>query len=273
MSASTHYKPCLLPETAEIALTEIKRYIEPRLMDEFQLRRVSAPMFLPAGSPLIDRRYHGAKVHLDGTNTEVEIVASLDIWLRSCLRRFDTAPGFGVFTIMNAMRPDIVPSPTTGVHVAAWSWQQAIRSDETTENTLVGSANRLYAQLLATEQHIIELFPHMHPTLHKSLDILTDDTLEKMMPLNSRERRIYEYLHPKRDIKPGDRHCAALFLCRGKGSNLAEGEMWVWNRRANRPLQIADIGLWHADSIAPASVGGNVYRHQLAMQLLHQDEI
>ena len=43
----TKYKPCLLHETAEIALTEIKRFLEPRLMEEFQLRRVSAPMYLP----------------------------------------------------------------------------------------------------------------------------------------------------------------------------------------------------------------------------------
>ena len=47
------FKPRLLRETAEIALTEIKRFIEPRLSEDFSLRRVSAPMFLPVGSELL----------------------------------------------------------------------------------------------------------------------------------------------------------------------------------------------------------------------------
>ena len=75
----TKYKPCLLHETAEIALTEIKRFLEPRLMEEFQLRRVSAPMYLPLDSPLIDPRYPGAKVHLEGAHADVAIVGSLDL--------------------------------------------------------------------------------------------------------------------------------------------------------------------------------------------------
>ena len=86
-------------------------------------------------------------------------------------------------------------------------------------------------------------------------------------------RRIYEYLHPSRQEKPAERHCAAVFICRGDGSHVADGEMWVWNRRVNLPLLIADIGVWKADEIGPSSVGGNIYRNQLAMQLLHQDEV
>ena len=53
-------KPRLLHETAEIALTEIKRFLEPRLTETLSLRRVTAPMYLPTDSPLIDRRFPGA---------------------------------------------------------------------------------------------------------------------------------------------------------------------------------------------------------------------
>ena len=42
-------KSRLLRETAEIALTEIKRFIEPHLTEDYNLRRVSAPLFLPVG--------------------------------------------------------------------------------------------------------------------------------------------------------------------------------------------------------------------------------
>ena len=80
-------RPQLLRETAEIALTEIKRFIEPRLLDSFHLRRVSAPLYLPVGSPLLDSRYPGVHVHLDAAHADVEIVASLDVWLRDQLQR------------------------------------------------------------------------------------------------------------------------------------------------------------------------------------------
>lgn len=269
----TKYKPCLLHETAEIALTEIKRFLEPRLMEEFQLRRVSAPMNLPLDSPLIDPRYPGAKVHLEGAHADVAIVGSLDLWLRGQLRRYDAAIGFGVFTIMNAIRPEVVPGPTATVHVAAWAWQQTLADADASVSAIAPRARQLYSLLLATEKRLLEMFPHMHPTLHKSIDILTHEALEAMMPGMTTERRIYEYLHPSRQEKPAERHCAAVFICRGDGSHVADGEMWVWNRRVNLPLLIADIGVWKADEIGPSSVGGNIYRNQLAMQLLHQDEV
>lgn len=272
------FKPCLLHETAEIALTEIKRYLEPRLMDEFQLRRVSAPLFLPVGSPLIDPRHRGATVSLHGAQMEVEIVGGLDLWLRRQLRRYDAAPGFGVFTIMNAIRPDAVPGLTTAVHIAAWAWQQTVDPAATDATVVASSARRLYTLLLATEKRLLEMFPHMHPTLHKNLDILTEDELAGMMPGRTRERSIYEYLHPDRADRADNtgadgRHCASVFICRSNTDSQAEGELWVWNRRVNRPLLIADLCLWHSDDIGPASVGGNIFRNQLAMQLLHQDSV
>ena len=102
-----NFKPRLLRETAEIALSEIKRFIEPKLIDEFSLRRVSAPLFLPVGSPLLDSRNPGVRITLPSMSGEVEIVGSLDVWLRGQLSRYDIAPGFGVYTVMNAIRPSM----------------------------------------------------------------------------------------------------------------------------------------------------------------------
>lgn len=275
---SPKYKPCLLHETAEIALTELKRFLEPRLMETFQLRRVSAPLYLPAGSPLLDSRYPGAKVFLAGSDAEIEIVGSLDLWLRRQLRRYDAADGFGVFTIMNALRPNLVPGPATTVHIAAWAWQQALSAAKFTPEALALHARTLYNLLVEAEQRIIEMFPHLHRTLHKNIDILSEVDLNRMLPDRTRDRQIYEYLHPnraERDDNPvsDGRHCAALFVSRGNGSQLADGEMWVWNRRISRPLLIADISLWMSDEVGPNSIGGNIYRNQLAMQLLHQDSV
>lgn len=276
--ASINFKPRLLRETAEIALTEIKRYIEPRLEDEFSLRRVSAPLFLEVGSPLLDPRYPGVRITIPGMQHDVEIVGSLDVWLRGQLARYDSAPGFGVFTIMNAIRPGPPCNATSSPHIAAWAWQQAADSDSGPVARITPVATRLYAILVDTEKMILEKFPHLTATLQKNLEIIDEDELARKLPDYTYERRIYEYLHPGYAEHPDRRspdgkHCAAIFVTRGAGSLKADGELWVWNRILNRPLQIADIGVWGADAVAGPSVGGNIFRDNLAMQLLHQNRL
>lgn len=271
-------RPQLLRETAEIALTEIKRFIEPRLLDSFHLRRVSAPLYLPVGSPLLDSRYPGVHVHLDAAHADVEIVASLDVWLRDQLRRYDIAPGFGVFTIMNALRPDIASSATASPHIAAWAWQRAIATSEMTEMQLAATARELYALFVDAEKMILDLFPHLHATLHKNLDVISESELVKMMPEHTHLRRIYQYLHPGRNGSAEEstshkNHCAALFVRRSESCIALEGELWVWNNVICRPLMLADVGIWRPDNIAGSSVGGNIFRDFLAMQLLHQPSL
>ena len=233
------FKPRLLRETAEIALTEIKRFLEPRLAEEFSLRRVSAPLFLPVDSQLLDPRHPGVRIHLPAMSVEMEIVSSLDVWLRSQLSRYDIASGFGVFTIMNAIRPELPVNSTSSPHIAAWAWQQAVEPHEADCTALVDRAKRLYAV-------IVEY---------------------------SEEKRIYEHLHPGRCEQPEHRHGAALLVTRGSGDKKLTGDLWVWNCAVNRPLRIVDFAVWDADAISGTSRGGNIYRDYLALQLLHQDRL
>ena len=60
-------KAKLLRETAEIAFTEIKRFLEPRLMETLSLRRIMAPLFLSVGCPLLDVRWPGVRIYLSGS--------------------------------------------------------------------------------------------------------------------------------------------------------------------------------------------------------------
>lgn len=272
------FKPRLLRETAEIALSEIKRFIEPRLIDEFSLRRVSAPLFLPAGSPLLDPRNPGVRITLPGINGEVEIVGSLDVWLRGQLARYDIAPGFGVYTVMNAIRPSLPSNVVSSPHITAWAWQQAVKPSDATRRELVSAGERIYALLVDAEKMILDKFPHLSATLQKNLEAVDEADLERKLPEYTRERQIYEYLHPDGSDRsdrrsPEGKHCAALFLTRGSEGRRVEGEIWVWNRILNRPLLIVDIAVWDADSVSGFSVGGNVLRDHLALQLLHQDRI
>lgn len=251
------FKPRLLRETAEIALTEIKRFIEPRLAEEFSLRRVSAPLYLPADSGLNDPG-EAIRFRLPGTGQEVEIVNGLNRWLRSQLVRYDIAPGFGVFTVMNALRPDEIENATTSPHLSAWAWQQVIGPDKANDEYLVATGKRLYRLLCETEEMINNILPHLEKTLPQRLVTLDSETLAADHPQTTPQRSEYEYLreHPSR----------ALLMIDDLSSRLI-----VWNRVVGRPLTLAETTI---DISAPiGSIGGNLLRDQLAMQILHQPHL
>lgn len=268
------FKPRLLRETAEIALTEIKRFIEPRMVEEFSLRRVSAPLYLPVSSGLNDPG-DAVRFTLPSTREEVEIVRGLDRWLRSQLVRYDIAPGFGVFTVMNAIRPDVTETATGAPHIGAWAWQQAINPDDANLELLSAVGKRLYTILQKTEEMILERFPHLKATLPQRYTVITRQQIAEENPGASPERQAYEYLH---------RHTnRAVFII---DDNLT-GTLMVWNPVSRCALSLADIACANnpykvnigerpavnAGDSPVTSVGGTLYRDQLAMQILHQPHL
>ena len=252
------FKPRLLRETAEIALTEIKRHIEPKMTEEFSLRRVSAPLYLPVASGLNDPG-EAVRFTMPSTGEEVEIVRGLNRWLRSQLIRYDIAPGFGVFTVMNALRPDQPETATTSPHLGAWAWQQVVDPDHAGIDHLAATGKRLYTLLQQTEEMILQRFPHLERTLPQSFVVVEESELTARQPDASTDRRTYEYLHehPNR---------ALLLVDERLRSRLS-----VWNPVVGCPLPVAETSI--DLSLPVGSIGGNILRDQLAMQILHQPHL
>lgn len=275
------FKPRLLRETAEIALTEIKRYIENHLTDDFSLRRVSAPLYLPVDSGLNDPG-EAVRFRLPGSNEEVEIVRGLDCWLRSQLVRYDIAPGFGVFTVLNALRPEVRETATESPHLTAWGWQQVVDAPHADIDNLVDISKKLYKLLQSTEAMIIEKLPHLEPALPQRLHIAENSHIIEKYPDLSPVRREYQYLHdnPHRAIlllTPSDQGNGADVTQRQtSGSNVNPGvlvtaRILVWNPNVNRPLTLAETSLTISRPVL--SIGGNIFRGHLAMQILHQPQL
>ena len=252
------FKPRLLRETAEIALTEIKRHIEPKMTEEFSLRRVSAPLYLPVASGLNDPG-EAVRFTMPSTGEEVEIVRGLNRWLRSQLIRYDIAPGFGVFTVMNALRPDQPEPATTSPHLGAWAWQQVVDPDHAGIDHLAATGKRLYTLLQQTEEMILQRFPHLERTLPQRFVVVEESELTARQPDASTDRRTYEYLHehPNR---------ALLLVDERLRSRLS-----VWNPVVGCPLPVAETSI--DLSLPVGSIGGNILRDQLAMQILHQPHL
>lgn len=252
------FKPRLLRETAEIALTEIKRDIESKITEEFSLRRVSAPLYLPVGSGLNDPG-EVVKFILPSNGEEMEIVRGLNCWLRSQLVRYDIAPGFGVFTVMNALQPDVAETATTSPHRSAWAWQQVVDVDHSDSEHLANTGKRVYSVLQQTEEMILKRFPHLKSTLPQRFVVLTENELANKIPDATPDRREYEYLH--------ERQNRALLLI---DENL-NSRIIVWNPVVGCPIPLAEIAIDQSKPIN--SIGGTILRDQLAMQILHQPHL
>lgn len=253
------FKPRLLRETAEIALTEIKRYVENHLMDDFSLRRVSAPLYLPVDSDLNDPG-PAVRFRLSENEEEMEIVRGLDRWLRSQLVRYDIAPGFGVFTVMNALRPEVRETATQSPHLTTWAWQQVVDPSSAASENLVELLKKIYRMMQATEEMIIEKLPHLDVTLPARIHTAEADHLAEKYPELSPLRREYEYLraNPTR----------ALLLLEDEGTR---ARILVWNQTVKRPLCITEAAIHLNRPIG--SIGGNILRDPLAMQVLHQPHL
>lgn len=269
----------LLRETAEIALTEIKRTLEPLLCEAFGLRRVSAPLYLPADSglngrlmptdtegddndPQWMRPLRPVRFTLGATGQEVEVVTGLDRWLREQLRRYDIAPGFGVYTVCNALIPDEEVNATHSPHLATWAWQQAAPAKASADKIFGDTVARLYEILYKCEQRVLALFPHLPATLPQRLDTISAAQLRELSPEATWQQRVFQYMHGDEHTS---RHCA-LAVTSGVAVT-PRADILVWNDTLHQPLRLADVV---AVAQPPASLGGNIYRDRLALQLLHQ---
>lgn len=144
----------------ERAILDLKRHFEDTLTSSMRLHRVSAPMFVAADSGLQD--------NLNGTErpvafsvpaigaTRFEIVHSLAKWKRMALARYGIPEGEGLYTDMNALRPD-EPSITTAIHsvyVDQWDWERVMAPGQRHLDFLKATVQTIYNAILSTEHHI-----------------------------------------------------------------------------------------------------------------------
>ena len=124
------YKQKLLPETTEVAIKMIKDTFQEKLGRALNLRRVTAPLFVLSGTGINDD-LNGVEhaVTFDITcmgNRRAEVVHSLAKWKRMKLGAYDIAPGYGLYTDMNAIRTAEDLDNLHSLYVDQWDWEQTI---------------------------------------------------------------------------------------------------------------------------------------------------
>ena len=210
------YKQKLLPETTEVAIKLVKDTFQQHLSRALNLRRVTAPLFVLSGTGINDdlNGYERAVSFpvADLNDRRAEVVHSLAKWKRVKLEAYDIAPGYGLYTDMNAIRADEELDNLHSLYVDQWDWEQTIYPTDRNLEYLKAMVEKIYNAIRLTEQAVYDRFPHITPRLPEEITFIhSEELLQRYPTLTPRERE-----------DAAARECGAVFLI-GIGAPLSDG--------------------------------------------------
>ena len=213
----SNYISMLSLKETERAIKMVKDFFELNLAAELKLRRVTAPLFVQRGTGINDdlngteRPVSFEVKDMDGTIAE--IVHSLAKWKRMMLADYEIANGYGIYTDMNALRPDEELDNIHSIYVDQWDWEKILLPEERNLATLKAIVNQIYSVIKRTEFIVYENHPDIVPILPDTIHFIhAEELLERYPDLNPKEREF----EIAREFK-------AVFII-GIGSDLANGQ-------------------------------------------------
>lgn len=256
------YKPLLGVKETERAIKSLKDFFELNLATELNLSRVTAPLFLQGGTGINDD-LNGIELpvafNVKGMpGVRAEIVQSLAKWKRMQLGTVGFAPGFGLYTDMNAIRPDEILDNTHSLYVDQWDWERVITAADRNVEFLKKIVRKIYSILKRTEHFVCEQYPDIKPELPEEITFVHAEELLARYPSLAPKERENAFL----------RESGAAFIV-GIGGQLADGtihdgrapdyddwssngqngwkglngDIFVWNRVLNMAFELSSMGI------------------------------
>ena len=180
-------------ENTEKAIKAVKDMFQDNLSAQLALLRVTAPMVVLSGMGLNDdlngvERPVGFPIK-DMGEKRAEVVHSLAKWKRIKLGQMNVQPGRGIYTDMNALRPDEELDNIHSIYVDQWDWEKVISREQRTLDYLKKTVRRIYEAIKVTENKLYVEFPQIEPMLPEDLFFIHSEELLKMYPdLTPKER-------------------------------------------------------------------------------------
>lgn len=260
--APKHYKPLLDLQQTEQGIKKVKEFFQQNLSAELRLRRVTAPLFVLQGTGLNDdlsgvERAVSFPIK-DLGDVRAEVVHSLAKWKRVTLADYHIAPGYGIYTDMNAIRADESLGNLHSLYVDQWDWERVMTAEERTLAYLKDIVRRIYAAMLRTEYMVSEQYPQLKPSLAPEVFFIHSEEL----------RRLYPDKTPKERESLITRRHRTVFVI-GIGSPLGDGcphdlrapdyddysspnedgfrglngDLLVWNDLLDCPVELSSMGI------------------------------
>ena len=180
-------------ENTEKAMKAVKDMFQDNLSAQLALLRVTAPMVVMSGMGLND--------DLNGVESPVafpvkgvggaqaEIVHSLAKWKRIKLAQMNVPVGRGIYTDMNALRPEEDLDNIHSIYVDQWDWEKVIAPEQRDLNFLKKTVRRIYEAIKVTENKLYVEFPQIEPMLPEDIYFVHSEELLQMYPgLSPKER-------------------------------------------------------------------------------------
>ena len=261
---------CIIPDgylsvldaiETERGIKLIKDFFQIALAEALNLKRVTAPLFVKAGTGINDDLTgveHPITFCVKNIpDIKAEIVQSLAKWKRLTLAHLKMIKGEGLYTDMNAIRPDEVLDNLHSLYVDQWDWERVISDDERNLDFLIGIVKKIYLVLKRTEQFVHAHYPRIKPILPEEIFFIHSQELEERYPgLKPEEREkaickergavfIIGIGHPLKSGQPHDKRAPdyddwTTATEKGPGLN---GDIIVWYPVLDKAVEISSMGI------------------------------
>jgi aspartate--ammonia ligase len=212
-----NYKPVLGLEQTEKAIKLVKDMFELHLSTELHLRRVTAPLFVLRGTGVNDD-LNGIEKPVsfqikDMNSATAEVVQSLAKWKRMMLADYKISSNSGIYTDMNAIRPDETLDNMHSLYVDQWDWERVMTADQRNVAFLKKIVCLIYSVFRQTEYVVYENYPEIKPILPEEITFIHTEEMVKAYP----------NLTPfERECKYAEKHKAIFVI--GIGNELSDGK-------------------------------------------------
>lgn len=243
-----YYRASLNGNSMESAIRLLKEKFQECLSKKLGLRRVTAPLFVLSGTGINDD-LNGSERAVsfpirDMGDRRAEVVHSLAKWKRMKLAQYRIAPGYGLYTDMNAIRADEELDNLHSLYVDQWDWERTMRAEERNLAYLKGVVRDIYDVLREVEAVTYERFPHITPVLPDEITFIQAEELLQRYP----------GLTPKEREREAAKEYGAVFII-GIGGRLSDGtkhdgrapdyDDWSTVNEAGHAGLNGDIVLWN----------------------------
>ncbi|MBN2314173.1 MAG: aspartate--ammonia ligase [Sedimentisphaerales bacterium] len=257
------YKPILSLRDTERGIKYIKDFFQDHLAEALNLQRVSAPLFLRKGSGVNDD-LNGVEAKAafkikDDNYSDAECLFSLAKWKRMVLADYAFEHGEGLYTDMNAIRPDEECLDNLhSIYVDQWDWERIISAEERNLDFLKLIVRKIYDVLKQTEAVVDEKYLHVEPMLPDEIAFIHSEELLEMYPgLDPRERenRITKergavfVIGIGGELADGTLHDGRApdyddwTTPTGEGTKGLNGDILLWYPLLNRAMEISSMGI------------------------------
>lgn len=189
-----HYDPHMTVRQTEEAIKYIRDLFQSEFGRIMHLERISAPLFVARSSGLNDNlngieRPVSFEVKDLEANETFEIAQSLAKWKRFALKKYDFQPGEGLYTNMNALRPDEGLDNLHSVYVDQWDWERVITADNRTIEYLEQTVKVIFKIIKHIEYEVWYRYPDSAYHLPDDIYFVTTEELESRWPDKTRRER------------------------------------------------------------------------------------